>query len=126
MKIRIGFVTNSSSTAYMIINKTKTNKTAINFINENADLLAYFNDMNKEWGEQVTKEELIASAKDHKLLIFPPDNEDEYESIAIRVDELGSCGTLFATFVKWVAYNTDLHRRKESESFVWESRWVEE
>ena len=42
MKIRMGFVTNSSSTGYIITNKTNTEKTLEDFVRENPDLLDAF------------------------------------------------------------------------------------
>jgi len=138
MKIRLGFVTNSSSTAYMILNKTLEPKTAIDFVKENADLIDDFNDSynvdddtntHNLWGKKVTKKQLLDSAKDHKLLVFAPkpNDSDDYEYIAVRVDELARAGTLFATFAKWVAYNYDtkMHKKEESKSFTWKEMHVD-
>ena len=42
MKIRISFVTNSSSTAYIIVNKTKKKKTLMDFVLENPKLIDHY------------------------------------------------------------------------------------
>ena len=44
MKVKIDFVTNSSSTAYMIYNTSKETKTLVDFAIENIHLLADFKD----------------------------------------------------------------------------------
>jgi hypothetical protein len=44
MKIRNGFISNSSSTSFIIINKTQDVKTLVDFVCDNRDLVELFND----------------------------------------------------------------------------------
>lgn len=44
MKVRKGFVTNSSSTIYIIVNKTDKIKTLVDFVKENPQLVKQFKD----------------------------------------------------------------------------------
>jgi len=63
MKARIDFVTNSSSTAYLIKNTSDEIKTIVDFVKENLDILGQFNE---DYDYSYTEKELIESAQ--KLL----------------------------------------------------------
>lgn len=54
MKIRQGFVSNSSSTVYIITNKTDKAKRVIDFVRENPQLVQKWNDEYGEYGELLT------------------------------------------------------------------------
>ena len=54
MKTRHGFVSNSSSTSFIITNKTKENKTIADFVKENPQLITQYN---TEYDKQYTQEQ---------------------------------------------------------------------
>jgi len=60
MKIRQGFVTNSSSTAYCILNKTDTDLTLIDFVKENPELVEDFNDI---YDYEYTQKDMLECAE---------------------------------------------------------------
>ena len=61
MKFRKGFITNSSSTAYLIKNISDEEKSIVDFVRENLELLYDFND---EYDYKYTEEEIIKDAYD--------------------------------------------------------------
>lgn len=68
MKIRAGFVSNSSSTAYMMTNLTNKVKTLIDFVNETPELIENFlidygEGTTREYRKELTQENLLASAQ---------------------------------------------------------------
>lgn len=89
MKLRLGFVSNSSSTAYIITNKTNETKDLVDFVQENPELVdEYF----EEYGEasvltrtemegvkakknpvmrRVLQEDLIRSARENNFVFDP-------------------------------------------------------
>jgi hypothetical protein len=97
MKARFDFVTNSSSTAYMITNKTNHKKTLVDFVKENPELIEQFIEeyldprfYDKKYIKGFTQEKLIKSAKENNLN-FPPNQQvycvfgDEQETLVGRV-----------------------------------------
>jgi hypothetical protein len=60
MKIRAGFVTNSSSTAYYITNTSNEVKNIVDFVKENMKVL---HDFNEDYGYDYTEKQLIESAQ---------------------------------------------------------------
>jgi hypothetical protein len=89
MKIRAGFVSNSSSTAFMIKNTSKKTKTIVDFVKENPHLVEEFV-ARFDW-HHYTQEEMLASAEQDMLcrkdnLTFAP-GEDK---VCIFGDESGT------------------------------------
>ena len=68
MKTRNGFVSNSSSTAFIITNRTKEKKTLVDFVNENPHLVRDFCEEYDEKDEQYTQENMVASAMDKDMV----------------------------------------------------------
>jgi len=104
MKIRIDFVTNSSSTSFFITNKTKEKKTLVDFVKENIHLLAEFQE---EYGarEGLTEELFIKSAELDGREIIPGRGEYAFG------DE---SGTLVGTVFDYMLRNGG-----SSKSFSW-------
>jgi len=61
MKTRNGFVSNSSSTSFMITNLSNRELTVVDFVKENPDIVCLWN---TEYKENVTQEQMIESAKE--------------------------------------------------------------
>lgn len=74
MKVRNGFVSNSSSSSFIITNKSSKKLTLVDFVKENPQLV-------KEWNEQYnykeTQKNLIESAKSRNLT-FDANSSREY------------------------------------------------
>ena len=71
MKIRFGFVSNSSSTAFIIWNKTNENRTLVDFVKENPQLLSNFlenYDWKKEQKEIYNLERMVRDAIELKMI----------------------------------------------------------
>jgi len=62
MKTRKGFVSNSSSTCYIITNKTKEKKTLLDFVKENPHIVEDFCS-EYDW-EHLTQQDMINSAEE--------------------------------------------------------------
>jgi hypothetical protein len=74
MKSRLGFVSNSSSTSFIIRNKSDRDLSLVDFVRENPQLI-------QEWNYQYrydeTQEELIESAEINNI-IFPANSSYDY------------------------------------------------
>ena len=70
MKVRSGFVSNSSSTSFVVVNKTKKNLTLLDFVEENPQLVK---EWNAEYDEKDTKRSMIRDAKKRGTIIKPGD-----------------------------------------------------
>ena len=73
MKYREGFVSNSSSTSFVIKNKSKKTRTLKDFVIENEYLLQKFKDI-YTWNDNITIEQMIDNA-DSLSITFKPNEE---------------------------------------------------
>ena len=111
MKIRQGFVSNSSSTAFMIKNTSKNTKTIVDFVKENPQLVEEFV-ARYDW-HKYTQEDLLASAEQEMLgkrgknMTFDP-GEEKY---CVFGDE---DGTVIGNVFDYI-----LRDGGESKSFNW-------
>ena len=103
MKIRNGFVSNSSSSSFIIENKSNNKLTLVDFVNENPYLIK---DWNYEYNEKNTQKELLTSAKDNNI-IFDENSSKQY----IFGDENG---TLIGKVFDYILRNGG-----ESQNFHW-------
>ena len=85
MKIRIDFVTNRSSTAFIIVNKTKKTKTLVDFVNENPQLIDQYRSQYGHVldGDCICQCGLVASANSRVLAAknLTKKDKDEYSEL---------------------------------------------
>lgn len=72
MKIRDGFISNSSSTSFVITNTTSENKTLVDFVEENPQLVEMFNEQH---GYKYTQEQMLDSAGDLCINFQPKESQ---------------------------------------------------
>jgi len=103
MKTRTGFVSNSSSTSFIITNKTDKDLTLVKFVKENIHLLDKWN---KEYSYDDSLKELLLSAKENNFT-FKAKSSEAYTF----GDE---DGTLIGRIFDYI-----LREGGSSESFTW-------
>ena len=109
MKIKTDFVTNSSSTAYIIQNLTNEVKTLVDFVEENPQLIEMFKDQ-YDWYKddpEMTQENLIESARENNFEMRPKESK-----FCIFGDE---SGTLIGRVFDYI-----LRDGGKSKSFEWD------
>ena len=106
MRIRHGFVSNSSSTAFIITNKTAEGLTLVDFVKENPQLIEEYVER-YSWSseDEYNQEKLLASAEKHNKGIAPGRN------LKVFGDE---DGTLIGQVFDYI-----LRDGGESERFSW-------
>lgn len=91
MKIRMGFVSNSSSMAFIITNISEEKKNIADFVIENPQILADYNgEYTPDCGDAIADEELLESAKAENLSFNPGESKycvfgDEQGTVIGRV-----------------------------------------
>ena len=109
MKIRLGFVSNSSSTSFTIRNTTDEEKTLVDFVVENADLLDQFK-KKYDWHKnnpRFTQNQMMVDAGDLNRTFKPKESR-----VLIFGDEDGTTiGNV---------YDYILRDGGSSKSFAWE------
>lgn len=126
MKIREGFVSNSSATGFIITNKTKTKKTLLDFVKENPHLIKKFREEYEykktdeycefRYGHRSKKKELLKYDQE-SMLISAYRNRKEYGEIepGENIIEFGdNDDTLVGAVFDYI-----LRDGGESENFRW-------
>ena len=107
MKTRNGFISNSSSTVYVITNRTMREVDLVKFVEENPGLVSEFN---REYGCEYSIEELLRVAMKTNITWEP--GED-------KICEFGDHDGNYAYTALGEVYDYILRRGGESESFRW-------
>ena len=69
-------MSNSSSLSYIVTNKTDKDRTLVDFVSENPDLLEIWNSV--EESPTITREELLESARMFDFVIVPGNNKCDF------------------------------------------------
>ena len=71
MKSRDGFVSNSSSTSFIITNISKTEKTLVDFVKENPQLVEQFKNKYDVNDADITQETLLKESAERDIFFLP-------------------------------------------------------
>jgi hypothetical protein len=109
MKMRYGFVSNSSSSSFVITNISKENKTLVDFVKENPQLIEQFRE-EYDWYKKedgYDQENLIKSAEENNIFWKPGEIKE-----CIFGDE--------SQVLTGCVFDYILRDGGESKSFTWE------
>jgi hypothetical protein len=107
MKSRNGFVSNSSSTSFVITNKTKESVDLVKFVEENPELVMYYN---VEYDGKYKNTTLLEVARKKNITWKPGEN---------KVCTFGDHDGAYASTAIGEVYDTMLREGGESRSFKW-------
>ncbi len=109
MKIRYGFVSNSSSTSFVITNKTDKNLTLRDFIVDNTILIDIWNRDYGKYSGYYTLDDLLLSADVDHIILYPGDNNINF----------GDHDGRFGYTPLGTAYDYVMRDGGESERWIW-------
>lgn len=75
MKVRNGFVSNSSSSSFIIRNLTSSSKNLVDFVKENPELIKCFVDGYDYSSEEYNQENLLKSAEENNIEFKPNESK---------------------------------------------------
>lgn len=111
MKIRNGFVSNSSSTVYIITNRTFVDVDLVQFVKENPQVVDEWNDVYGEYEQQRCKVDDLVKVAEQKNIIWKPGER--------KVLEFGDHDGTYAYTPLGVVFDYCLRSGGKSKSFEW-------
>jgi hypothetical protein len=115
VKVRLGFISNSSSTAFIITNRSKKPLTIVDFVKENPHLIEDFKEQ-YDWYKddpEYTQENLIKSAEErlksnHDEMTFKP---DKHEYVVFGDEQYDLIGKVFDYILRDGGWSENFHWR---------------